>query len=232
MSGILHGSTATTARTVTAESFPGVSALLRMNGANNSTTITDATGRTTWAVANSAKLSTAVFKFGTASAYCGPVFGDNTIKSTSSLYAFGTGPFTIEMWARRETTAAAGSSRGVFQLAPTFPQAGNTNSLGLALLNTGECQIYANNTSTNGGTWAAQTWYHFALVRNDTTTVLYQDGTAIITVTGDATDYTGQAFGLGSIFNVSSLVLDGYIDDVRVSRFARYTDNFTPPGAL
>jgi hypothetical protein len=70
------------------------------------------------------------------------------------------------------------------------------------------------------------------LVRSGTTTTLYANGTAVITVTSDSTNYTGTFFGIGSIFGTSGTNWNGYISGLRVVKgTAVYTTTFTPPTA-
>jgi hypothetical protein len=78
-------------------------------------------------------------------------------------------------------------------------------------------------------------WYHIAIVRNGTTTTIYRNGTSVGSAT-DTTEYTATAanfyVGGGSNTGFNNYYLNGYIDDLRITKgFARYTANFTPPTA-
>jgi len=101
-------------------------------------------------------------------------------------------------------------------------------------LNFGEQDSNGNNSS--GGnttvTVAANTTYHFACVKQGTTCTLYLNGVNVLQFTSVArTQYTNM-LTLG-IFDYTSGTYNypykGYIDEVRVSRFARYTANFVVP---
>ena len=209
-----------------------VSLLLHGDGANGSTTITDSSPspKTVTAVGN-AQISTAQSKFGGSSiAFDGT--GDYLTPPTSTDFQFGTGNFTVDGWVRVNTVTS--KANGVFQQATTlFPEStANTVAFGTSNNN---WQIYAKNAqSVSVATLAVNTWYFFALVRNGTTTSFYVDGTSVIQVTADSTNYTGQVMGVGSIFGTSTFntTLNGYIDDLRITKgIARYTANFTPPTA-
>ena len=65
------------------------------------------------------------------------------------------------------------------------------------------------------------------MVRNSGTTKLYIDGTEILSAS-DSTDYTDDYFIIGGWYNTDYL-MDGYIDEFRISLKARYTSNFTAP---
>ena len=77
------------------------------------------------------------------------------------------------------------------------------------------------------------TWYHIALVKDGTTVYLFKDGTSLGTNTMTYnTSQTGRNFVLGVSFNGSNSALyqlKGKLDEVRVTRLARYTSNFTAP---
>lgn len=73
-----------------------VSGLLHMNGADNSTTITDQKGGT-WTAYGDAKLRTDISKFGGAALKLDGV-GDYIEGPTSSDFEFGSGQFTLEFW--------------------------------------------------------------------------------------------------------------------------------------
>jgi hypothetical protein len=201
-----------------------INANLLINGTNSG--LIDYTSKNNLETVGNVQLTTAVTKFGSASmSFDGT--GDYLVLPPSPNFAFRTGPFTIEGWVRIN----ANGDRGIFQQGTSSFPAGTGNSVALGYNNSGTWQIYAKNTNTNSSaTYSTNTWYHFALVRSGTTTTLYIDGTSVITVTSDTTDYTGTYFGVGSIYGTSGTNLNGYIDDLRVTTgYARYTTNFTAP---
>jgi hypothetical protein len=208
-------------------------ALLHGNGANNSTTITDSALGVNWTVGGTAKISTTQSKFGGSSMAFDGSAGCVINAPVGASWTFGTADFTVEGWVY--VTAAATNSNGIFQQGTSAFASSTTNSLGFGTVTSGsKWQIYAKNTNTSStASWSTATWYHFALVRSGTTTTLYIDGTSVITVTADSTNYTGTHFGLGSLFGTAvGAVHNGYIDEFRVTKgVARYTANFTAPTA-
>ena len=165
--------------------------------------------------------------FGNAIAFDGT--GDNLRIGPSSDFTFGTGDFTCECW----TYISAYDDKGLFQqTTSSFSFSGPTNSVAVGTNATKTWQIYAKNTNTNSTVeYVTNTWHHVALIRHNAVTKLYVNGTAVITVNSDDTNYTGTYFGVGSIFN-TTISFNGYIDEMRVTKgIARYTSNFTPPTA-
>ena len=79
------------------------------------------------------------------------------------------------------------------------------------------------------------TWHHVALVRDTSNVIkLYLNGTASSTTntTTDTFAATNGVFIVGGEYATMTTVQnpwDGYVDELRISRFARYTSNFTPP---
>ena len=65
------------------------------------------------------------------------------------------------------------------------------------------------------------------MVRNSGTTKLYVDGTEYLSAS-DTTNYTDTYFIIGGWYNTDYL-MDGYIDEFRMTLKARYTSNFTAP---
>jgi len=174
-----------------------------------------------------AQISTSVKKYGTGSlAFDGT--GDYlTIAGTPNL-AFGTGNFTIELWAYR----LSGANNGLFQLSTTaggFKQ-DDVNNLALAYASGGITYYANNNTNVPSTTVSNNQWDHLALVRSGTTTTLYFNGVSVSSIT-DSTNYTGTYLVVGGYYSTSYL-WNGYIDDLRITKgYARYTANFTPPTA-
>jgi Concanavalin A-like lectin/glucanases superfamily len=172
----------------------------------------------------SASISTAQSKFGGSSMYFN---GSSSYiyANPSQTVAFGTGDFTCEGWVYLNATATA----GVFQTGTSYFPSSTTNSVALGTVSSGVWQIYAKNTNTNSvATYNTGQWYHFALVRYSGTTSLYINGTSVITVSSDTTNYTGTYLGLGGLYG--GYYINAYLDDFRITNsYARYTSNFTPP---
>ena len=63
-------------------------------------------------------------------------------------------------------------------------------------------------------------------VRSGTTIYLFLNGTSQGTLTGITGSVTAGAGYMGG--NQGGNKYTGYIDEMRISRFARYTSNFTP----
>ena len=107
----------------------------------------------------------------------------------------------------------------------------------LYLTDTNNLQVYINGTQV-GTAWvtvSTGTWYHFVVVRSGSTVKVYQDGVEKISGT-NSDDITGSTQGVrigkGNSTGFTSLDVDGWIDEVRVSKgVARWTTAFTPPSA-
>lgn len=212
-----------------------VSFLLKANGVNDSTDIVDNSANNLSITRyGNTKISTTQSKFGGSSLSFDGV-SDYMSVQQSSLIRMGTGDFTIEGWVYINSFNSSGAS-GIFQISP---QAGGfngstTNSIGLHLYSNNTWMLYANNSNyeTAINKWSLNTWHHFAIVRNSSITKLYIDGIMLIS-TGDSVNYTSENLGIGSIYDATTYELNGYLDDFRVTKgVARYTANFTPPGAL
>jgi len=176
-----------------------------------------------------AQISTSVKKYGTGSmAFDGT--GDYLVTDAPStqLYAFGTGDFTIEFWLYLNSTGVQqifsmqGSSS--YQTAPDI------------YIDTGgvlKFQVGSNGNVITGGTLSTSTWYHIALCRYSGSTKMYIDGVQTGSTYSDTNNYVCVAgrpvIGIYA-YNLLSYPINGYIDDLRVTKgIARYTSNFTPP---
>ena len=194
--------------------------------------ITDAAAKNVLETVGGAAISTAQSKFGGSSIYLDGT-GDYLTFPSSQGFAMGTGDFTFEGWVYA-TGSDAADATGIFQQGTSLFPTSASNSLAVAIRPvsaTIRWHTYAKNTSQDStATVSLNTWYHFAFVRNGTTTTLYIDGSSVITVTSDNTDYTGTFLGVGSIYGTVNTNWEGYIDDLRITKgYARYTANFTAP---
>ena len=171
-----------------------------------------------------ADTSTTQYKFGTASLALDGSGDFAQIQQAKDL----SGPFTIECWARADDTGKAYMwSQGQY----TIELALGHDSTDLALYLHGASSW---TTFFNGGEFTVNNWHHVAVVR-DTSNVIkcYLNGTASGTTVTDSVSYaaTSDVFFIGGEWasaSTANYTWDGYIDDFRISDFARYTSNFTP----
>ena len=179
-------------------------------------------------VTTGASTISAFSKFGSGALYLNGSSSTYVTFPPSNNYLIGTGNFTFEGWCYLNATIPV--ANGVFVLATSYFPGSVTNTLALGTATSGTVwQTYiagANQTST--ATFTTNTWYHFAMVRLNATTVLYINGQPVITVS-DNTNYTCTYLGLGAIYGTTYL-WNGAIDDFRFTNgVARYQAAFTPP---
>jgi hypothetical protein len=208
--------------------FSNVSLLLHGDGTNGSTTIVDSSPTPkTVTVNGNAQISTAQSKFGGASiAFDGLSY---LSLDGSSAFTYGASDFTIELWVRRNSTSTA-------ILYDDRPQGSGSIANRLVLsVQTVIGVIFKGQAFSGSTTLAIGVWYHIAACRSGTTSRVFVNGQAEITVMDDNTSYaTGTSRPMIGTdgFNPGALPLNGYIDDLRITKgVARYTSNFTPPTA-
>ena len=169
-----------------------------------------------------AQVSTSVKKFGT-----GSIKFDGTgdyLKGNNSL-SLGSGNFTVECWVYVSA----------FVDGDCLLTIGSNNTYTNMMI-----RMNSNWTISigNGSSWVVSEtqfatkqigqWAHIAIVRNNGTLTAYYNGTSGYS-TSNTTDLTQTGVTVG---NYASLYLNGYVDDLRITKgYARYTANFTPPTA-
>ena len=169
--------------------------------------------------------STGQAKFGNTSLFYDGS-GDGAYYANGS--SLGTGDWTIEtfLWVNDFD-----ANLGVFQYG------GADGALGSMVLTNQKIRVLSSNVAARldtSGTINAQTWYHVAYVSYGGTLKVYINGTADST-TFDASSttwtFTDTNIYVGARYYSSAVQLpfDGYLDEFRVSHFARYTSNFTAP---
>lgn len=184
-----------------------------------------------------ASVSTDVYKYGTGSMF---------FNGSSSFLQVGTTPgtltplltagavLTIECWVY-PTVLRAGQSTNqapaIIGLGGTYMNFGVENGAPKLYWWTG-----SPNAITSSISIAATTWSHIALVFNGTgsnNTKIYVNGvlgaTGTFTNISWASDAGGNNFLIGREGLGGTSYWPGYIDDLRITRSARYTANFTPP---
>jgi hypothetical protein len=187
--------------------------------------IYDGTMKNNLETVGNASVSTSVVKYGSGSMYFDGT-GDYLKLPSNALYAFGTGAYTIEFWIYPSSLAAgsyhvigANATNGIVVIISNAKVALNKYGVG---------DVLAYNTALTTSTWS-----HVAVVRESTgtnQTKIYVNGTSVATGT-DSNDWTVTTnFGVGANTSDGSQAINGYLDDLRVTKgIARYTQNFIPP---
>ena len=178
-----------------------------------------------------AKISNTQSKFGDTSLALDGT-GDYAVLNDSDAWAFGTGDFTVETWIYLNGTP--GTYSYIFDMRNTsqteYTWALSFNYMGQT---TDKLQWASNNTTPNAILTAdyppLNQWVHIAVCRSGTTTRMFYNGTQSAINTSDSADYrnTGYAGYIGARHSVEQFI-NAFYDDIRFSKMARYTSNFTP----
>lgn len=220
--------------------------IVTANGADAATTTTDfsaAANVLTFGPNGEAELDTAQFQFGTSSikfANSGSTDpADSFVSAPNTNFQLASDPFTLETWIRFNTTA------GDQVFMSLYRNVGDDRCWWIEKDTGGDLQF---NYTTDGligtqvtvsGAWSPSinTWYHIAVTRDENNDIrLFIDG-VLITTQNVGNDIIFRAesgnalFFLGKFKSNNDLPLDGWMDDIRVTRnYARYTDinGFTP----
>jgi len=227
------GTTSGTPTTAPATATSGTQALLSMtNGA-----IFDNAMMNHLETVGNAQISTSVVKYGTGSLN---INGTATYLSGNSMlrgvvpnpnFEIGRGDFTVEGWFYQ--TNVGSTYQSIMEI---------NNHLGIGGIlfigsYLGNACVYA--AGTGGGGFVAQqatttnTWQHIAYVRSNGTLRTYVNGTSTSSQAGFTLNINctyGLTIGSDKTGNAAYYYY-GYMDELRVSRYARYTSNFTPPTA-
>lgn len=144
------------------------------------------------------------------------------LKAPSSInYQFGTGDFTIEFWVYLNTVASNQilyDNRVAGGVYPTI------------YMSTSTIKYYTNFADQiTGGTLTTGQWYYIALCRASGSTRLFVNGTQSGSTYTDANNYLVATLTVGSDGTSPGSYLNGYMTDLRVTKYARYTTTFTPP---
>ena len=187
-------------------------------------TITDRVGKTVYAQGD-AKLSILQKKFGTASLALDGTGDYATVASTPD-FGFGTADFTVEGWIYVNSIVATNL---VFDFRTISTQAAPA----VGFLSNGALFYYANGSSVITGTAgniSTGAWHHVALARASGNTKLFLNGAQIGSTWADTTDYITSPLTVGASFGGTAGFVNGYIDDVRVSKgTAKYTGAYVVP---
>ena len=185
--------------------------------------IYDATAKNVLETVGNAQVSTAQSKWSPTSMYFDGT-GDYLLIPDNPSQRIGTGNFTVECWVYRNASGTYGLiGKGT----------GTTGWL-LSLNSSNQVVFtYGSSTITSTGTISATTWTHIAVVRSGTganLTKIYISGT------NDGTGTVSTDFNQTNAMYVAADRTGGsnanaYVQDTRVTLYARYTANFTSPTA-
>jgi hypothetical protein len=169
-----------------------------------------------------AKLSTSISKFGGTSMSFNGSTDWLSVPNITNL-RFGTGDFTVELWAYWNSPVAEGGFvGGTNQGSMDFSYTGSTLRIGRIDLSWDS--IFSSWTPT------ANVWYHIAFTRNNGIARAFVDGVQIGSNSGNTNTYTPVGPLLVGKSSGNDRRLNGYIDDLRITKgYARYTANFSPP---
>jgi hypothetical protein len=155
--------------------------------------------------------------------------GDWLATPVTSDLTFGTGDLTIEFWAR-PTGSQPVNPRIMGNLSANAFNAGDW-----ALTQNLNCSLYASNYEGGsnpivslGSSLANDTWTHVVIVRSGSNWTMYRDGTAVSTNTWSGSLDSGTRRLVVGSSGSTIEAWSGYIDDLRVTRFARYTGATIP----
>ena len=156
--------------------------------------------------------------------------GDWLTVPDSVDWNFGTGDFAVECWVNLADVSGNDRFFGQFDDMDDRWYIGHDSGSVLLYAKNGGTEVahYQNASATLLSNY---TWYHVAVVRSGSTVYCFIDGTS--------TTFTENT-AIATMPNCSSTLfvadngrdlseMEGYMNDARISRFARYTSNFSEP---
>ena len=177
-----------------------------------------------------AQVSTTQAKWGTTSMYFDGTGDWLPIQRRVEL-SFGTGSFTIEGWINVASVDA--TYRCIFSIGNPVQIYARSGTIEVYFNDSDDTVSYIVNGQTGpASSITANTWAHFAVVRDGTTFTTYVNGVGGTAATGvsAAVFYSAVSPLIGVAGPSLTLPFTGYIQDLRITNgYARYTANFTAP---
>lgn len=223
-------------------------ALLHMNGANAGTVFTDSSSHNrTITRRNQPTTNTGTKKFGSAAAFFDGS-DDSLSMPDSDSWIFGTNDFTFETWIYMDVNTGSEVIELLGQAKTNSTDQGGAWSWHITA-NAGNKQglsVYQRNSTTtaddfafvSGTALSLTTWHHIAVCRDGGTIRFYlngvQDNSVSMPSTSGGNLFTGALAGDLWIskrsYTDSYGMLDGYLDEMRISNNCRYPNGttFTP----
>jgi hypothetical protein len=225
---LIDGSEVTTIPTSPLTAVSGTNLLLNFTNAG----ILDNAMMNDLETVGNAQISTSVKKYGTGSmAFDGT--GDYLMSIANQSLELGSGDYTLECWVNISAAAANG---GIISKGPignltnttwSLEFNGSANTVSYYVYNANNAVYIINGTSNI----KTSTWIHLAICRSGNNTRLFVNGTQEgSTYTSGYTISAGDNLYIGGGFYApTTRTITGYIDDLRITKYARYTSTFTPP---
>lgn len=220
----------TTASSTPADPYYGyTSLLLHMDGSNASTDFVDSgPNALTVTRTGTPAISTSQSKYGGSSvAFSGTT--DRLDVASNALFAFGAGDFTVEFWLYFNSVSTAQTS---------FVNVNVTGGFSCYWTASAYYSVPVNNFVVSNrsvgqfqSTWipSANTWYHVAISRSGTNLKVFINGAQLGSTVTSSTSYIQGPLQIGGSTDGVGWTVNGNIDDLRITKYARYTSAFTPP---
>ncbi len=207
------------------------SVLLHFDGADGSTTFTDEYGKT-FTPGGNAQLDTAYYKFGTASGLFDGT-GDYLQTPDHADFAFGSGDFEIDFWAKRNATGymyMCGQGNSAGTAAAWFMRFIADNTIVAAISTNGTSFTTLTSSSAYTDTTS---FHHIAFIRSGNNLYLTYDGVQVATAAFNLTAYDSpDLMGIATLgAYTAAYTFNGWIDEYRITKgTARWSSfPFAPP---
>lgn len=209
--------------------YDNVSLLLHGDG-----NLTDASGTPKTVTAVGGAAATGSAKFGSAS------FSFNGSSQYLSIpYSAGldlsSGDFTVECWARVTSLSAVQNMLAINCDSTQFAQATiivtTAGGVYWLIADGSNADSWLNSNVSSPGLVQAGAWNHYAGVKQGTSYTLYFNGVNILSYSSSSPVKSITSPSQIGWRNAAATYFNGEIDEVRVTKVARYTSSFTPPSA-
>lgn len=193
--------------------FSDVILQIECEGAVDSTTFTDSSDLSVVISAHGgAKISATQVKHGSTSGYLASSGYLDMSSNDAFLFA---GDFTVEFWSYGNITSCA-----------IFSNAAQT------YLYNNDFRVANTSVVSSLGFATTAAWRHYAVCRSGTSVRVFENGIQKGSTGTKSGNVDFRGLNIGRYQPNNNLFFTGYIDDFRVTKYARYTGSFTPPGAF
>ena len=201
---------------------------MHMDGSNGSTTFIDSSSHgASFSASGAAALSTAQFKFGTASLLLNG--GDEINASVGAQFDAPSGTsYTVEAWVYVTGDDPTGRARGV--ISKRQPLGDTGWSCGLTPTGNPRIFFYSSSGGNSSGSivMSENAWHYLAWVCDGSRIAMYVDGVLDTTISGGVFGVNSYPVWIGADRGDVEF-MNGYIDEVRVTNgVARYSGSTMP----